>query len=192
MTAPSIAAPVRRDTRHRWHLAIVACWLTATGIAFWWHAARAADDAGTPATIADFDPARLPYAVRRLASQAQAPAALADHAPFTLVHLRDPACRCNGVADLEVAELHRRFAARGVRVSELSVRAGASRAEAWLAATPAVALLDASGNLLYLGPVTDTGFCGTRSSRVVRALESALSGTPAPAQPTLATGCFCT
>ena len=67
-----------------------------------------------------------------------------------------------------------------------------ARAEAWLAATPAVALLDASGNLLYLGPVTDTGFCGTRSSRVVRALESALSGTPAPAQPTLATGCFCT
>lgn len=184
------AAPDALAATRPWQLAIVACWLASTALAFWWYGLR---DRGTPAAsarVAAFDPVQGHDAPQWLA--ARLTGAAPGPQPLTLVHLRDPDCGCNQAADTQVEDLRRQYAARGLRVATVAVHAGGPQAPRWLSATPAAALLDADGALLYLGPVADAGFCSRRATPVSRALDSAIAGVRAPARPTLATGCFCT
>jgi hypothetical protein len=178
----------RRASRIR-DLLIVSCWLGGTVLAFAWHGPGGIGPAGGPAVLATFDPADA-SAVAWLAERAS-PATDAPRST-TLLHLREPGCRCNTDADRELDALRSAYAERGVRVVTVPVERGGTARPRWLTATPAAALLAADGRLLYLGPLDSPGFCARGGTPMRRALESALAGSPSAAQPMLGTGCFCT
>jgi hypothetical protein len=185
-TTPS--APCSPPPTRPREVAIVLGWLAATVLAFGWHGPHAWSAGGAPPVVADFDPATQPAAAQWLAAR---PPAAARHArTLTLLHLREPDCRCNAEADPQVAALRSRYAARGVEIVTLAP--GRLPGPPATTATPAAALLDADGTLLYLGPVADTASCAGGTTPLQRALDHALAGAPAEARPMLTTGCFCT
>ena len=188
MLRPATESPRPRPAARPRDLAVVLAWLVGTAGAFWWHVSPARLATLGDVQFAVFDPAAEP-AIERWRS-AHLRTAGASPPRLTLLHLGDPDCGCNRVADREVADLRRRYAASGLRVDTLVVD---PKGRAQRAATPAVALLDGRDRLRYFGPVDDPAFCSSHGGPVERALQVALKGAPPPpASPTLATGCFCT
>ncbi|MCU0759888.1 MAG: DUF6436 domain-containing protein [Steroidobacteraceae bacterium] len=188
MIEPTPAATAGTPATRVREIALVACWLAATVLAFAWHGPRAWSAAGLPQRVAEFDAATQPALSHWLA--ARTPAA-AGHAPaFRLLHLREAGCPCNAEADARMATLRARYAARGIEV--VTVPLGRHAALPAGMATPAAALLDADGALLYLGPVAGTAGCGRGATPLQRALDTVLAGARPDARPILTTGCFCT
>ena len=181
---------VARRRRPARDVAFIICWLLGTVFAFWWHGPGNRYASGSPSSVAEFDATRNPDMVRWLV--ARSPASFDSTTALTLLQLRDPRCTCNRGTDPKFDALRRKYAARGIRVETIAVDRATRGAPAWLAATPAAALLDAKGTVLYLGPIDDTAFCSRAATTPVeRALDSALAGSPVPARPMLVTGCFC-
>ncbi|WP_434457468.1 thiol-disulfide isomerase [Stutzerimonas urumqiensis] len=134
------------------------------------------------------------------------PQEIAGAGPIRLVHFWDPACPCNVGNQQHLAELIERYAGRGVAFYSLRKAAeGApdiaplpglqplARLEGahQLPASPAVAIWDTTGRLVYVGPYSEGAVCTSSNSFIEPILESLLQGRPVSATHSLASGCFC-
>lgn len=189
--------------------ALVAAWLGATAWMFWKveTTGLATAFAGGPATdgLAIFDAGLLDGSATMSVSASIGPTSRA-----TVVHFRDPACPCTRAADEHFGALAKRLGSDGVVFAVADVpgssampirglehlpRMPAADAERlWrdLPSAPAVAVFDAGGRPVYLGPYADMARCGaSRGGAADAALTAALEARATVPIPLLATGCFC-
>lgn len=189
--------------------ALVAAWLGTTAWMFWkvettgLEPARA--DASASEGLAIFDAGSLDGSAALSVG-----ARLGAVSRATVVHLRDPACPCTGAADEHFAALMKRHGNDGVvfavadapGASALPIRGleqlprlstvDAGRLWRDLPSAPAVAVFDAVGHPIYLGPYADAARCGaSRGGAADSALAAALDARGTPPLPLLAMGCFC-
>lgn len=134
------------------------------------------------------------------------PAALAGPGPIRLVHFWDPACPCNVGNQQHLAELLQRYDERQVvfyvvqkpgsrgrlpeplrRLRPLEAIPGMDR----LPASPAAAIWDGRGELVYLGPYSEGAVCSSENSFIEPILDALLDGRPVRSTQTLAAACFC-
>jgi hypothetical protein len=185
--------PTANDAHRPLELGLVVLWLAIVVTAFWWFALRDlrpfVQEGSSVSTAALFDADRLPRIQQFLATHASL--ARESAASLTLLHLRDPACRCNRFSDPHVAALRRDYGSRGVRIETLGVSMTRRDLADWLPATPAALLVDRQGRVLYLGPLSEAANCGRDNAPVERALDDALAGHSAAVGTRLGTGCFC-
>lgn len=181
------------DAHRPLEVGLVVLWLVIVATAFWWFALRDlrpfVQEGTSVNTAALFDADRLPRIQRFLAAHASL--AQESAAGLTLLHLRDPACRCNRFSDPHVAALRRDYGSRGVRIETLGVSMTQRDLADWLPATPAALLIDRQQRVLYLGPLSEAANCGRDNAPVERALDDALAGHGTAAATRLGTGCFC-
>jgi hypothetical protein len=79
--------------------------------------------------------------------------------------------------------------ARLTGIQQVELRGGSDLA--WIEATPAALVFDATGRLVYFGPYSDSARCGESGGLVERVLDRMLGGqTPQP-RPFYGGGCFC-
>lgn len=139
-------------------------------------------------------------------AQLRLPDALAGPGPIRVVHFWDPACPCNVGNQQHLAELLEHFA--GAPVSFYVVQKPASHGQLptplkallpldnlpgseHLPASPAVAIWDASGTLVYFGPYSEGAVCNSSNSFIEPILDALLQGRRVSATNTLAVGCYC-
>jgi Domain of unknown function (DUF6436) len=195
-----------------WRLAsagLLAAWLGTTAWLFWKLETTGLPLAGSESPAAEglaiFDPGSLdPAAVVAVS------AGIGGSSRAMVVHLRDAACPCTGAADEHFEALVRRHWNAGVvfaiadapgtrpapiRGLEHLPRMAAPDAERlWrdLPSAPAVAVFNAVGRPVYLGPYADTARCGAaRGGAAEAALAATLDGRGVPSMPVLTAGCFC-
>lgn len=190
-------------------VALVAAWLGATAWLFWKVETTGLQQAitGAPASegLAIFDAGSLDGSAALSVS-----ARLGAVSRATVVHLRDPACPCTAAADEHFEALVKRHGNDGVvfavadapgapalpirgleQLPRMSV-IDAGRLWRDLPSAPAVAVFDATGRPIYLGPYADAARCGaSRGGAADAALAAALDARGAPPIPLLAMGCFC-
>jgi len=185
---------MRRPTRKTLlGLILVALWLVAMAVAFWWFEGR---------YLRPFDQRAAVFSGVNL----QLPAALAGEGHIRLVHFWDPACPCNVGNQQHLAELLERYGQRGVdfyrvrkpgsegnlpanlqALREIEALPGSEQ----LPASPAVAIWDRQGRLAYFGPYSEGLTCNSANSFIEPVLEALMAGRPVEASNTLAVGCFC-
>ncbi|MFC3607621.1 DUF6436 domain-containing protein [Stutzerimonas tarimensis] len=134
------------------------------------------------------------------------PAELAGPGPVRLVHFWDPACPCNVGNQQHLAEMLLRY--RDAPVAFYAVQRPGSRGKLppplqaietltdfpgseTLPASPAVALWDARGELVYLGPYSEGAVCTSDNSFVEPIIDALLAGRQVRATQALAVACFC-
>ncbi|MFS0825388.1 DUF6436 domain-containing protein [Pseudomonas phoenicis] len=134
------------------------------------------------------------------------PAQLAGPGPIRVVHFWDPACPCNVGNQQHLAELLERFA--GAEVVFYAVRKPGSQGRlpaslkalhelpglpggATLPASPAVAIWDRQGALVYVGPYSEGAVCTSGNSFIEPILTALHAGRSVSATNTLAVGCYC-
>ncbi|BBP80679.1 MULTISPECIES: DUF6436 domain-containing protein [unclassified Pseudomonas] len=185
---------MRRPTRKTLlGLILVALWLVAMAVAFWWFEGR---------YLRPFDQRAAVFSGANL----QLPAALAGEGHIRLVHFWDPACPCNVGNQQHLAELLERYGPRGVdfyrvrkpgsegnlpanlqALREIEALPGSEQ----LPASPAVAIWDRQGHLAYFGPYSEGLTCNSANSFIEPVLEALMADRPVEASNTLAVGCFC-
>ncbi|ALP51907.1 hypothetical protein Tel_01455 [Candidatus Tenderia electrophaga] len=189
-----------------WALSLVAGWLVFTAVAFWWFQLK---------DVRPFAPSSENRAVFfRADALLQRLGSLVEDAPtgrITVVHFWDPDCACSRFSDAHVAELIQAYGSRGVAFIVVP-RAVAARDEARrravelfgapvtvaamddlaMPSSPAAAVLDAAGRLVYFGPYSNGAVCGAGGDAFVeKALDKALAGDTAQVLNMAAVGCFC-
>lgn len=123
-----------------------------------------------------------------------------------LVHFWDPACPCNVGNQAHLLAIVQQFAPQGVRFYSVK-RAGRkgqlpavfSAVQAledehdWtqIPASPAAAIWNAQGDLIYFGPYTEGANCNVARGFVEPILEASLAGRSVQATHQLAVACFC-
>ncbi|BCG22260.1 hypothetical protein TUM18999_04510 [Pseudomonas tohonis] len=185
---------MRRPTRKTLlGLILVALWLVAMAVAFWWFEGH---------YLRPFDQRAAVFSGANL----QLPAALAGEGHIRLVHFWDPACPCNVGNQQHLAELLERYGPRGVdfyrvrkpgsegnlpanlqALREIEALPGSEQ----LPASPAVAIWDRQGRLAYFGPYSEGLTCNSANSFIEPVLEALMADRPVEASNTLAVGCFC-
>jgi hypothetical protein len=180
---------------------LLAAWLAATAVAFWWFEyqhVRAFNDPQGRGTAVLFDSAALSAGL----------AAASSGAAPTLVHFWDPSCPCSRLNAPHVRELMETYRTRGIEFvvavppgsierarrayPGASVVSAASLQQALPPSAPAAAVLEAGGELAYFGPYSVGAFCTSGSGAFVeRALDAVLAGDNPRQLNTLAVGCFC-
>ncbi|MDZ5602948.1 DUF6436 domain-containing protein [Pseudomonas sp. RP23018S] len=134
------------------------------------------------------------------------PAELAGPGPIRVVHFWDPACPCNVGNQQHLGELVERYAGDQVsfymaqkpgthgqlpaplnRLRSLPILPGSEQ----LPASPAVAIWDRRGTLVYLGPYSEGAACTASNSFIEPILDALRAGRPVNATNTLAVGCYC-
>lgn len=150
-------------------------------------------------------PGLEPRAELFMAPPLQLPPALAGVGPVRVVHFWDPHCPCNVANQLHLATLLERFepqvafysVQRPGRQGQLPpLLAGLSALAALegmegLPASPAVAIWNQQGELVYVGPYHDGSRCSEGQGLVVPMLEALLDHRPVQATQQLAVACFC-
>lgn len=190
-------------------VALVAAWLGTTAWLFWKVETTGLQPAGSGAQasegLAIFDAGSLDGSAALSVS-----ASLGTASRATVVHLRDPACPCTGAADEHFEALVKRHGNDGVvfavadapgasplpirGLEQLSRLSTVDARRLWrdLPSAPAVAVFDADGRPVYLGPYADAARCGaSRGGAADAALAAALDARGTPPIPLLAMGCFC-
>lgn len=109
----------------------------------------------------------------------------------TVVHIKSADCQCNWRAQSHITDLTGQAEQQGLQVRYLSLEAS-DELQRWLPATPAVILLNAQGELAYIGPYSAGAFCSSASS-FVETLLPALTESSAPGGwvNTQSRGCYC-
>ncbi|WP_312937162.1 DUF6436 domain-containing protein [Pseudomonas sp.] len=134
------------------------------------------------------------------------PAELAGPGPIRVVHFWDPACPCNVGNQQHLGELVERYAGDEVsfyrvqkpgthgplpaplnRLQALTTLPGSEQ----LPASPAVAIWDHQGTLVYLGPYSEGAVCNASNSFIEPILTALRAGRSINATNTLAVGCYC-
>lgn len=136
----------------------------------------------------------------------QLPSPLAGAGPVRLVHFWDPSCPCSASNLAHLAEIVKHFAPLGVAFysvqkpgssGQLPAALSALRALPELAgleqlpASPAAAIWNAQGELVYIGPYSEGASCSLGNGFVEPILEAVLAGRPVKANAGLAVACFC-
>lgn len=143
------------------------------------------------------------------ADELRLPPSLAGQGAVRLVHFWDPSCPCNASNLQHLTEIVRHFAERGVEfysvqkpgsrgqlpavlseVRELT-DAKAFKGLAQLPASPAAAIWNTQGELIYLGPYSESASCSLGKGFVEPILDAALAGRPVKTSAGLAVACFC-
>ena len=131
------------------------------------------------------------------------PPELAGPGPIRVVHFWDPACPCNVGNQQHLGELIEHFAPQGVSfhivqkpgshganlagLKPLTLLTGSEH----LPASPAVAIWDQEGHLVYFGPYSEGAVCNASNSFIEPILKAVLEGRSVSASNTLAQGCYC-
>ncbi|AIR88646.1 thiol-disulfide isomerase [Pseudomonas cremoricolorata] len=138
--------------------------------------------------------------------QLQLPAEIAGPGAIRVVHFWDPSCPCNVGNQQHLSELVQRFA--GPEVQFHTVRKPGSHGQlpqpladlpelpalpgsAQLPASPAVAIWDRQGTLVYFGPWSEGAVCNASNSFVEPIIQALRAGRTVTATNTLAVGCYC-
>jgi hypothetical protein len=212
MEPESVVVPGHSTSGERWRVAaagLLVAWLGTTAWLFWTLETTGLPPpgSGNPATqaVAVFDPGRMDsQGVVAVSAEGGASARV------TVVHLRDAACSCTRAADAHFEALVRRHRDTGIvfaiadapgtlgapirGLAHLPRIAAADAKRIWrdLPSAPAVAVFDAVGQPVYLGPYADAARCGAaRGGLAEAALAAVLDFRRTPSRPLLATGCFC-
>jgi len=212
MTANSLNVPALTMPRRHplgaasWVLLIL--WLAGSAAGFWfmeisdWRSFKPADAAGA------FDAVDASQVERWYRSNIGVEPRAGAAAKFTLIHLYNPACRCNRFTEPHLKRLIERYQARGVRFLAAPARAYAATAKtpfelpairsedgalarAGVNSSPAALIFDADGRLLYYGPYSDSAWCGSAGALVEPVLDRAFSGLAPVMGLRASRGCFC-
>lgn len=186
-------------------VAVLAIWLVATGLAFWWLEFRSlrmfAEENGARALSDAQVVAQLEAAATMLMEHEPAGARLA-----TLVHFSEPDCECSKASTTHLRDLWTRYGAQGLEVIVAEPRSGPVVLEGFgtavqvhqlgavwelVTTVPAAALFGADGRLIYFGPYSSGPSCGQGISFIDNVLEKLQSGVATAWINDLAFGCFC-
>ena len=192
MRPPPVTAGTQR--RHVLSWAVLAAWLAATALAFWWFQGR-----WQQPFAADF----RPYAA--LAQQPELPAPLqhalrsgtTERRRAVVVDFRDPRCPCTRFNQPHRERIAAQFAARGVDFITIDPASNPElllNVQRWLPipASPAAMVFDDEGRLTYFGPYSVGVGCLTGAGNYVeRALENTIAGRHAVQLNLLESGCYC-
>lgn len=192
--------PVRNRLVHVAVWLLIPMWLGSTAWLFWVFQNR---------DMRPFTDDPRPFI--RLQGGAETPAGLAQllrevarPGQTTVVHFRDPDCRCSRFNEPHVKRIRERFGTRGVHF--LTVEAGSPlQADAAIAAlprkisewlpipaSPAALVIDRQSEIAYFGPFSVGAGCLTGSGDFVeRALERVLAGQKGRQLNVLDSGCYC-
>lgn len=152
------------------------------------------------------DPAFSPRSKVFSATALSVPKTLEAEQSIRLVHFWDPACPCNVGNQAHLLAIVQQFAPQGVRF--YSVKRAGRRGQlpavfsavkpleeehnwAPIPASPAVAIWNAQGDLVYFGPYTEGANCNVTRGFVEPILEATLAGRSVQATHQLAVACFC-
>lgn len=158
--------------------AVTAAWLLGSGIGLW-HLQSGPTQAGEVGT------ATLPSLAAEQWLAARAPSGL------TVVSILTPGCTCNANTARHVAQIEAGYAPRGVRLVRAERTAQAEGELAWAGPTPAAAVYDAAGRLVYLGPYSTSAWCGGAGGLVEAVLEQLLAGHTVEPWRAPSGGCAC-
>lgn len=205
--------PGRNRKRSAYAWAVVSVWLAGSAYAFWSFEFKQQRSFESARTVL-FD-----SGVRARSAEAWFRAVVAPqlgHAGVpvaTVVHVYSANCPCNRFTHPHLARIIAGYRHRGVNFvtavrggpvaagdlpASAAAPVGLQQVElhpdgdlAWIEATPAALVFDASGKLVYFGPYSDSARCGESGGLVERVLDRVLAGqTPRP-QPFYGGGCFC-
>jgi len=195
--------------RHIVAVVLVVSWLVGMVFAFWWFQYRYVQPFVSKHTVF-FDSSVLRSQLAALVTQMPQSAGVA-----TVVHFYNPGCACNRFNEAHVRELITRYGAKGVRfVIAVEADSIAHRGQVLAQAkkvfdlpsvigfrlagemrppsSPAVAVLDARGQLAYFGPYSIGAVCSASNGAFVEtALDKLIKGNNPAQVNTLAVGCFC-
>lgn len=167
-------------------------WLGAMLTGLWWYKAR---------FIRPFDQNVAVFSSQQL----RLPDSIAGPGAIRFVHFWDPACPCNVGNQQHLLELMERYAdsvefyylqkpgSTGQlpkvlnKMRHLSGLPGGQD----LPASPAVAIWDQTGELVYFGPYSEGAVCNSSNSFIEPVLDAVINQRPVNAVSTLAAGCFC-
>jgi hypothetical protein len=174
-----------------WVWVVVAVWFVSSGAALWsFELQDARPYAEGTTSLEDWQPA-VTEAENWFQARGAADAGKSDTIA-TWIHVYESGCRCNKYTDSHVEQIRKRFAKSQVDFVQLDRAAVSGTAKAaWLGATPAALVFDASGRLAYIGPYSDSAWCGTGAGFVENALERLIRRDKVTPQPVFARGCFC-
>ena len=185
---------------------LVTLWVLATVYAFWWFQFRLLQpfvaNGQEKTVLFDSDPLRshLSSIGRNSSGTTNA---------ITLVHFWDPECPCNRFNQVHVQQLMQEYGPRGVHFVVVAGKQIAQAkkifsdpavvefieelpAQSRPPSSPAVAIMDRSGELAYFGPYSVGAVCSVGNGAFVeKALDQVLSGINPKYWNTLAVGCFC-
>lgn len=136
----------------------------------------------------------------------QLPPKLQGFGPIRFVHFWDPACPCNVGNQQHLAELLAHYGPHNVAFYVVQ-KAGSHGqlplplqdlqplpgliGDQTLPASPAAAIWNTQGELVYVGPYSEGAICNTDNSFIEPLLEALLDGRPVQASYNLAEACFC-
>lgn len=191
-------------------LALLAIWLSGMVMAFWWFQYRNVQPFDRQAVF--FDGRTLGAQLHQLLDQI---AQRDVKRVATVVHFYNPDCPCNKFNEAHVRELMTHYGNQGVRfvvvvnpASSLGQQQAMARAKQIFnhpavigfrqirdihpPSSPAVAILDAQGQLAYFGPYSVGAVCTVQNGGFVEtALDKLFQGKNSKQLNTLAVGCFC-
>jgi hypothetical protein len=170
-------------------------WLCWAAAGLWWFEWQQPNgQAGSALRSVAFEPGALKGAALPADPQSK----------VLVVSLSDPDCVCAQAAASRGATLARKFSAERVRFLELPPPGKSSgrgetadqalAASLWarIAAAPAALVVAPGGAVAYLGPWVMPAWCSSSPGDLLeRAIAAAAAARAGPAQPMLATGCFC-
>jgi hypothetical protein len=165
---------VENTLRYRYAVALVAGWVALVVLGFWWFSAR---------FFMPFGEVLVSFDGRDIAAQSP------SLNEVTVVGLIDKECACSGFAESHWSDLQREYphvvferASTTNRWSFLLQSVGVS---------PAVAVWNADGRLVYLGPFSSGSMCGSGDDFVAMTLGSLAASDPVQWINQDAVGCFC-
>jgi uncharacterized protein DUF6436 len=180
--------PTQNRKRNAYAWAVVAVWLVGTAYAFWAFELKHQRSFESAHTVL-FDSGSRARSAEAWFHAVVAPQRSSEsgHAA-TVVHVYAANCPCNRFTNPHLARIVAGYQRRGV--SFVTVARG-SIDLAWIEATPAALVFDASGKLVYFGPYSDSARCGESGGLVERVLDRVLGGQAPRPQPFYGGGCFC-
>ena len=101
----------------------------------------------------------------------------------------DTDCPCSKFTNKHIEELKLTYQGKGIQF--VTIKKGESSYFSKIPASPAAAVMDEKGKLIYFGPFSDQAVCGAGSGFIEPVLDDMLRGTKSRQMNLLATGCFC-
>ncbi len=197
---------------------VCAAWGVGMLLAFWQVEGRYLRPASRPAGAADLAPERLPLSPVAALETERGTLSLRHPGSVLLLNFWNPACPCSRFNEAHVARIAQEFGGRGVRIVTvvecgLSAQETADALAAWRSreenvfavtadpggriarafgvwAAPAAVILNAAGQVAFVGGYNAARFCeDRRTAWAERALDSLLAGQKPLHAKTLFYGC---
>jgi hypothetical protein len=205
--------PTRNHKRSAYAWAVASVWLAGTAYAFWSFELKHQRSFESAHTVLFDSGSRARSAESWFHSVVAPQLGSGNGHVATVVHIYSADCPCNRFTHPHLARIVAGYQHRGVSfvtavrgsatpvaggpasaagpVGLQQVALGAGGELAWIEATPAALVFDATGKLVYFGPYSDSARCGESGGLVERVLERMLGGQAPRPQPFYGGGCFC-